>query len=226
MAKKSLKGLQVAFGIIGTIAAVVIVFAYAVSSDIYLDGHPDLSQQGSAQFSSTVSGQEVREPTDSTTTLPATSESDAPSDSLVPPAPTAQPVADAKQQAIKPENSDPSAATSASDVEQLTDQVETQVISDVMTQGNGDATLQEVDSDNKDNENNPPVDRQEQITAKIESITTTMQSDNRNDGKDSADHDEERKEMEDKHDDHKSGKEDGHGHKHKDKEKGNGHHID
>jgi hypothetical protein len=224
MAKKSLQGLQVALGIIGTIAAVVIVFAYGVSSDIYSDEHPDLSQQGSAQFSSTLSGQDVSEAIDSTTALPASSESEGPSDSVVPPDPTTQNVADAKQPAIKPDSSDPSAATSASDVGKLTDQVETQVISDVTTQGNGYASLQEVDSENKDNENNPEVDRQVQITAKIESIMTTIQSDNRNDGKDSADY--EGEEKKDKHDHHKSGKEDGDGHKHKDKEKGKGHHKD
>jgi hypothetical protein len=144
---------------------------------------------------------------------------------VVPPAPTTQNVADAKQPAIKPVNSDPLAATSASDVGKLTDQVETHVVPDGTTQSNGDARLQEVDNENKDDENNPPVDRHEQLSAKIEKIVSTIESDNLDGGRDSTDHDE-GKEKKEKYDDHKSGKGDGHGPKHKEKEKGKGHHKD
>ena len=218
MANKSLKGLQVAFGIIGTIAAVVIVFAYAVSGDIYTDEHADLSQQSSAQFSSTVSGQDVPEAIDSTTTLPASSESDIPSNSLVPPAPPTQSVADTKQ----PANSDSLVANAPSDDGELTDKIGTLFVPNIVTHNN--ARLQEVDNDNSDNGNTQPNDRQEQSTAKIEKIATTTLSDNRDNVEKSTNHDEGQKEKKNKHDDHESGK--GDGQKHKDKAKGKGHHKD
>lgn len=83
-AGRSFKGMQVVFGILGTIAAVVVMFAYAVSDDIYRIDSSEIPEQSSAQFSSAVSGEGEFEEAPSPP-REATPQSDTDRDSMIPP---------------------------------------------------------------------------------------------------------------------------------------------